>query len=341
MQFLIESNGNYIAKTFSHIYVEKSIFYYSATQYIISRFPKSKIVTIENYNSLFSRKNQNPFIQKLSPSLILAEKKDNFYYKGSRLCHNFDEENFYYTNFILNCLFDCEYCYLKGMNLSSNIVFFLNLNDYFDEINKLLLTKQKIYLSISYDSDILVFEGIYPFLNEWYNFLEKNQKIIVEIRTKSIHWKKFVKYNPLDNLVLSWSVAPSDIINQYEKRTPSLEARLNAISQLLKRGWKINLALDPLIYTGKNWKTNYKEFLEYLVTRIDINLIDSITVGVFRIPINYLRRIKRFSNSSIIFYPYETVDNIASYPEELKKEMINFVVLFLERYFNNDKIYII
>ena len=190
------------------------------------------------------------------------------------------------------------------------------------------------------DSDILIFDEIYPFLNEWYNFVEKNPKITVEIRTKSVLWKKFIKYKSLDNLILSWSLAPSDIIVQYEKKTPSLEARLNAISQLLKRDWKINLALDPLIYTGKPWKIIYKEFLEYLVTKIDINLINSITVGVFRIPINYLRRMKSFSNSPISFFPYETVEGVASYPKDLKEEMLNYVVLFLERYFNRDKIYI-
>ncbi|MGB4435754.1 MAG: spore photoproduct lyase family protein [Defluviitoga tunisiensis] len=337
---MIKSSTNYIANSFSHIYIENSVFDFPITQYIINRFPRSKIVRIENYNEVFSRKNQNPYLQKLSPSLIVGEKKEGFFYKGSRLCHNFEEEHFYYTNFILNCLFDCDYCYLKGMNLSSNIVFFVNLNDYFNEIARLLNTKNKLYLSISYDSDILIFDEIYPFLNEWYNFVEKNPKITVEIRTKSVLWKKFIKYKSLDNLILSWSLAPSDIIVQYEKKTPSLEARLNAISQLLKRDWKINLALDPLIYTGKPWKIIYKEFLEYLVTKIDINLINSITVGVFRIPINYLRRMKSFSNSPISFFPYETVEGVASYPKDLKEEMLNYVVLFLERYFNRDKIYI-
>ena len=111
------------------------MFDFPITQYIIDRFPRSKIVRIENYNGIF-KKNQNPYLQKLSPSLIVGERR--IFIKVLD-CHNF-EEHFYYTNFILNCLFDCDYCYLKGKNLSSNIVF-VNLNDYFNEIARLLNTK--------------------------------------------------------------------------------------------------------------------------------------------------------------------------------------------------------
>lgn len=81
MQFLIKSNKNYIARKFSHIYVEKRAFDYPITQYILNKFSKSKVVAIENYNEIFSRKNQNPYVQKLSPSLILAEKKKVFFIK--------------------------------------------------------------------------------------------------------------------------------------------------------------------------------------------------------------------------------------------------------------------
>lgn len=30
---------------------------------------------------------------------------------------------------MMNCIFDCEYCYLKGMYPSGNLVVFVNLED--------------------------------------------------------------------------------------------------------------------------------------------------------------------------------------------------------------------
>ncbi|KUK83815.1 hypothetical protein AA80_07035 [Petrotoga sibirica DSM 13575] len=349
MRFLKISNQNYTSETFSHIYIEKDALYYPLTNKITSKLNKSKIVYIDNYNEIFSRKNQNPFLQKLSPSLILAVNKGDFIYKGSTLCHNFEQQNFYYTNFVVNCLLDCDYCYLKGMNFSSNILFFVNLSDYFHELSRLLnVIKErpergqgKLYLSISYDSDILLFEGIYPFLKEWIEFAEANPQITIEIRTKTSNYKKFLNYSPLENLIITWSISPKEVIAKYEKNTPSLERRLMAISQLLEKGWKVNLALDPILYIGENWRDTYKEFLNLLSVNINLKKINAITLGVFRIPVEYLKRFKKFFKSPISFFPYDTVNGVSSYPEELKSKMIEFVSSELEKIYDKRNIYIV
>ena len=58
---------------------------------------------------------------------------------------------------MMNCVFDCEYCYLKGMYPSGNVVLFVNLDDIFDEVYK-LLQKHPVYLCVSYDTDLLAVE---------------------------------------------------------------------------------------------------------------------------------------------------------------------------------------
>lgn len=341
MRLLKISNQNYTSETFSHIYIEKEALNYSLTNEITSKLNKSKIVYIDNYNEIFSRKNQNPFLQKLSLSLILAVNKGDFIYKGSPLCHDFEQQNFYYTNFIVNCLFDCDYCYLKGMNFSSHILFFVNLSDYFHELSRLLSEEGKLYLSISYDSDILLFEGIYPFLKEWIEFAKANPLITIEIRTKTTNYKKFLNYSPLENLIITWSISPQEVIAKYEKNTPSLERRLIAISKLLQKGWKINLALDPILYIGENWRDTYKEFLNLLSVNINLKKINAITLGVFRMPSDYLKRFKKFFKSPISFFPYDTVNGVSSYPEELKSKMIEFVSSELEKIYDKRNIYIV
>lgn len=341
MRFLKNSKQNYTNEIFSHIYIEKDALNYSLTYEIINKLNKSKLIYIDNYNEIFSRKNQNPFLQKLSPSLILAVKKGDFIYKGSTLCHNFEQQNFYYTNFIVNCLYDCDYCYLKGMNFSSNILFFVNLSDYFHELRRLIIEKGKLYLSISYDSDILLFDGIYPFLKEWIEFANSNPLITIEIRTKTSNFKKFLNYSPLDNLIITWSLSPQEVIGKYEKNTPSLERRLMAISQLLKKGWKINLALDPILYIGENWKDEYKEFINSINKYINIKEINAITLGVFRIPSDYLKRFKKFFESPISFFSYQTINGVSTYPEKLKDEMIKFVYSELKNIFDKTNIYVL
>lgn len=341
MRLLKISNQNYTSETFSHIYIEKEALNYSLTNEITSKLNKSKIVYIDNYNEIFSRKNQNPFLQKLSPSLILAVNKGDFIYKGSPLCHDFEQQNFYYTNFIVNCLFDCDYCYLKGMNFSSHILFFVNLSDYFHELSRLLSEEGKLYLSISYDSDILLFEGIYPFLKEWIEFAKANPLITIEIRTKTTNYKKFLNYSPLENLIITWSISPQEVIAKYEKNTPSLERRLMAISQLLQKGWKVNLALDPILYIGEDWGEKYKAFINLISQNINLKKINAITLGVFRMPSDYLKRFKKFFKSPIAFFPYQTANGVSTYPEELKSKMIEFVSSELEKIYDKRNIYIV
>jgi len=257
------------------------------------------------------------------------------------LCHDFEQQNFYYTNFIVNCLFDCDYCYLKGMNFSSHILFFVNLSDYFHELSRLLSEEGKLYLSISYDSDILLFEGIYPFLKEWIEFAKANPLITIEIRTKTTNYKKFLNYSPLENLIITWSISPQEVIAKYEKNTPSLERRLIAISKLLQKGWKINLALDPILYIGEDWREKYREFLNSISENINLKKINAITLGVFRMPSDYLKRFKKFFKSPIAFFPYDTVNGVSSYHEELKSKMIEFVSSELEKIYDKRNIYIV
>jgi len=76
---------------------------------------------------------------------------------------------------------------------------------------------------------------------------------------------------------------------------------------------------------------------------VNINLkkINAITLGVFRIPVEYLKRFKKFFKSPISFFPYDTVNGVSSYPEELKSKMIEFVSSELEKIYDKRNIYIV
>lgn len=82
------------------------------------------------------------------------------------------KEHFYYTSCMMNCVFDCEYCYLKGMYPSGNVVLFVNLDDIFDEVYK-LLQKHPVYLCVSYDTDLLAVENIFGYTKRWVDFAER------------------------------------------------------------------------------------------------------------------------------------------------------------------------
>jgi spore photoproduct lyase len=159
---------------FSHIYVEEEIRTHPNTELILKKFPSAIRVSIQNYKNIFNPSNQNFQVQKAAMKLILAKKKDQFLYKGSSYVSSYNSNIFYYNSLILNCSYNCEYCYLQGMYNSGNVVIFVNEEDFFYETDEFLKTSP-LYLCISYDTDLLAFENIVPYTSRWIEFA-RNKK---------------------------------------------------------------------------------------------------------------------------------------------------------------------
>lgn len=303
-----------LTKTFSHIYVENEAYNYPLAQKILSQFKNSQIIKIDNYKEIFSRNNQNFELQKLTPKLILAVKKDNFLYKGATVCDNFGNKNFYYISSVLNCLYDCEYCYLQGVYSSANMVIFVNIEDMFREVVDKLNILKKVYICISYDTDILALENILHLGKMWYDFAKKNKNVSIELRTKS---NNILNLPPLDNFILAWTLSPNFVVQKYENKTPNLDARINAIKRAINLGWKIRLCFDPIIKVGD--KNIYAEMINEIFSNISKKDIFDISVGSFRISKEYIKRIKKNRpTSEILHYPFICEDGVYRYDENFE-----------------------
>ena len=110
-------------------------FDFELTDLTLSKFPRATVIKIGHYKDVFNRPGQDFQIQKSSMKLILAIKTEPFLYPASDMVQEFDTPNVYYNTPILNCLYNCDYCYLQGMYPSGNVVVFVNENDFMDAIN--------------------------------------------------------------------------------------------------------------------------------------------------------------------------------------------------------------
>ena len=122
---------NCSAEKFRHLYIESSILDHPETIRIRSLFPNAVCVPIERYTDVFSRPHQSYTAQYASMNLILAEKHGTAVYPGAPVCHDFGSKRFFYTAMAVNCLYDCSYCWLKGMYNTANLVIFVNLEKAF------------------------------------------------------------------------------------------------------------------------------------------------------------------------------------------------------------------
>ena len=331
---------------FQHIYVEEAILQSPDVERILRKFPKAKVIPIKHYKDVFNRKKQGRLAQSRSRKLILAKKEGQRLYDGAVVCQDFSESHFCYTSLLMNCPFHCAYCYLQGMYPSSNLVMFLNLENYFSDCRKWIAEKGSLYLCISYDSDLLAMEGIYPYVEEFARFLNQENALRIEVRTKAGGeglWRKMQKL-PLSSdarkrMIFAFTLSPEEIIEEAEEGTARLSSRIFAIQKALEEGYLVRLCFDPMIYHPR-WKELYGDLLQEVFEKIPMEQIHDCSVGSFRISESYLKAMgKALPSSPHTQFPYENTGGYYHYPKELMEEMEGFLYSRLQEKLPKEKIF--
>lgn len=325
-------------KSFSHIYIEEGIWDHIRTKEILSRFPKAIKIPIRHYKDSFNRNAQNFGTQKQSPKLILAEKKDQFLYPGSDFSPNFSHPHFYYNTLALNCIYDCEYCYLQGMFPSANLVLFVNWEDFFKETKSFLDKNGSLYLALSYDTDLLALESFFPATSSWIEFCHNEPNLSLEIRTKSTNFQSISHLTPSPNIFLAWTVSPEKVIETIEHGTPSLKARLKSIQKAIQVGWNVRICIDPILRIP-DWQTHYQSLADTLGKELKSNGSIEFSVGGFRMNLDFLKQIiTTRKDSAILFHDFEKKDKIVSYSKQETEEILDVMISSLQKHFPSSQI---
>ncbi|SHH93935.1 spore photoproduct lyase [Butyrivibrio fibrisolvens DSM 3071] len=347
---------NITQSAFKHIYVEKEILDTDRVKDILAHFLDSQIVVIDHYKDVFNRKRQDFMLQHASRNLILAAKKGRLVYDGAPVCQDFGNSHFYYTSCIMNCLYDCEYCYLKGMYPSGNLVIFVNIEDIFKEVED-LLAKFPVYLCVSYDTDLMAIENLTGFVAKWIEFTKSHENLTIEIRTKcgrkdldigikarplvqgkdpgidtkaqSVNQKAESSNEyiaPCDRVIFAWTISPDPVIARFEHGSARLPQRLEAASHYLNNGWPVRLCFDPMIYTP-SWRDIYGRMLEDVRSSVDMAKVRDFSVGSFRISESYLKKMRKaMPLSEVVQYPFVLEEGYYHYPNKLVEDMESFLI---------------
>lgn len=148
----------------------------------------------------------------------------------------------------MNCVFDCEYCYLKGNFKTQYPVIFVNYDEIQKSIKKQIEEERKagyqgqITLYASNYSDLQGLDQLSEFNQHFFPFMEQFDGVLMETRTKSANISSILEANqgiPPRNTEISFSLNPQSIIEQYEKGTAPLRTRMQAINTLLEKNYKV------------------------------------------------------------------------------------------------------
>ena len=322
------------------IYVERAIKNHPRTKKILKKFKKSRIISIYKYGEIFNKRNQNFRIQKANPSLILAHKKDSFVLPAPEGFGIGASKNFYFSH-MYNCIYDCRYCFLQGMYSSANYVIFVNFEDFDIAIKKTIEKNigSKVTFFSGYDCDSLAFENVTGFAEHILSFLSLHPQIEIEFRTKSAQKEPFLSMKPIQNVILAYSLMPELMSKALDNKAPSISKRINVISELSSRGWKIGLRFDPLIH-GKNWKELYQDLLDNIYQSISIENLHSVSFGSLRFPKRMFKDIfKLYPKEPLFAGPLSLNKKMISYDIEIEEEMTSFCKNLSLKYINKDQMF--
>ncbi len=323
------------------IYIEETLLEHPRARAILRRFPDALVTTCARYGEIFNRRAQNFRLQKISPALILAEKFSNHvlpsppeYAIGGNL-------NYYFSH-MLNCIYDCRYCFLQGMYRSAHYVIFVNYEDFIQAIvDKIRAAGDaSAHFFSGYDCDSLALDPVTGFVKEFLPLFRDHPQALLELRTRSTQTRSLLDLEPIPNCIVAYSFTPAEIADATEHKAPPVSKRLQALQRLQARGWRIGLRFDPLIYQeGVN--EQYERLFAQVFNATDAALLHSVSLGSFRLPKTYYRSLARLYPYEVLFAsPLEEAgDGMVTYRDRIREDLLYFCRDALLKYIPEDKFF--
>ncbi len=224
---------------------------------------------------------------------------------------------------MLNCLYDCRYCFLQGMYQSANYVLFVNYEDYLDKIRQISQQHEgeAVHFFSGYDCDSLALEPVTGFAEQFVPFFEQLPNAWLELRTKSTQIRSLLSRSVFPRGIIAFSLAPDQIAQKLEHKAPSVQRRLDAMCKLQEQGWPLGLRFDPLIFQH-GYQQQYRQLFELVFSGIKLESLHSVSLGVFRLPEKYFKKIhKLYPEEKLFASPLQTQQGMTSYRAELEQEM--------------------
>lgn len=327
---------------FEKIFVEKELLHSPQTQQVLKRFKKEPII-LNRYTEVWG-KVKKPYLQKReSLNLFIAKKRGDLIKEAPPAYGLSGEPHYYFIN-AYNCIYECEYCYLQGYFHTPDLVMFLNHQEMIMAMKKTLEDHEgKVWFHAGEFSDSLALSHITGELEHYFNFFADHPRAFLELRTKSANIRELLSHSPLENIITSFSLSPKDQIKNIDHKTPSLEHRLKAISQLADKGFPIGIHFDPIIFNN-NFENEYGDLINDLLSRFkNTNQLQYFSLGVVRFTEDVYHQMKKNYPTSVIHKEefIKSFDNKVRYPKPIRLNIMEKIKsLLLKAGISESKIYL-
>lgn len=222
------------------------------------------------------------------------------------------------------CPLDCTYCILQIYLNNPSIVYYVNLEDMKRELREVFSgTRGRVLrLGTGEYTDSLALEPLMQTTRQLQPLLLEFPDVYLEVKTKVADTSPVLGMEPVERIIMAWSLNPDSLIRKEEKGAASLGERLEAAREAQRHGHPVAFHFDPLLrFDG--WEGAYREVVKRLGEAVDLSRAFWVSLGSFRFP-PLLKPIiqERFPQAKLLFEEFITgEDGKMRYFKPLRIEM--------------------
>jgi len=322
----------------SKIFVEKDVEKSQLLANFVKKFPKIEVEEIDYY-SRYLRKNKFTVSELKKPLVFIVKERGDFI-KRCPCTKKHLSCGYWILNLGFGCPFDCSYCFLQQYSNFPGIILPANVEDFFSSFNDFYKNlKKPIRIGTGEFCDSLALDHITEYSKALIPYF-KDKKVLFELKTKSNNIANLLTLKSSPNIIISWSLSPSFIVEKEEKATASLDQKLAAAAEVQAAGYSVGFHFDPIIHL-KKWQNLYGEVIDKLYLKLK-KPFAWISLGTLRSN----RQLKtvtelRFPQSNIFYGElFLGEDKKLRYPDFIKKEIYKEIIGKIRHYDKKTPIYL-
>ncbi|MHC4662266.1 MAG: spore photoproduct lyase family protein [Planctomycetota bacterium] len=198
---------------------------------------------------------------------------------GSTACAEHRE---YALKHATGCPYDCLYCYLQSYDGCECPTVLVNRRQILREVETFLKEcEEPVSLLAGHLSETLPLFSYDSFFQELCALMRQFPAHSLEVRTKSTDVYLYEGIEPSRNVIPGWTLSPELHRKRYEKRSPSIRSRLDAVAGMQKSGWSVGIRFDPVV-RDEHWENAYHDLVDEIFDSLDSGKIRDIHIGALR-----------------------------------------------------------
>lgn len=235
------------------------------------------------------------------------------------------------------CPHGCHCCYLAGTPgvwFSPTVKVYVNLPEILAEIDRAarrLDEPTAFYLGKLQDG--LALDQLTGYSQRLVPFFAEYPTARMIVLTKSADVANLLNLDHGGHTILSWSLNPREVVQEFEASTPPVEARIEAMRRCVAAGYPVRAVIMPLIPVD-NWRDVYGRFIDGLLTAVPLSLV---TLGGI-CSYSHARRLMdaKLGRTNLISrlldeHGETSPDGRSRYAEPLRVEMYDHLITCLRR----------